>query len=91
MILGCTLGIMTGASLGIVSILTRKLSDISFSVTLFYAGAVSVFVMSTVIYFDSKFRGTPLLTFSYSMKQYMYVLLAVTSNFAALSTCTIAN
>ena len=91
MVLGCTLGILTGACLAIVSILTRKLSDISFSVALFYAGAVSVFVMSAVIYFDSKFRGTPLLTLSYSMNQYIYVLLAVTSNFAALSTCTIAN
>ena len=81
---------MAGACLGVVSILTRKLSDISFSVALFYAGVVAVLLTSAIICLDSKIRGTPILTFSYSFSQYMFVLIAIICNFSSLSTCTIA-
>ena len=89
-ILGCTFAILTGISIGGVNVFSRKLSDLSFSVQLFYVGVVMSVSTSAIIYFDYKLRGTPIMTFSYSFDQYVLIACTAVSNFISISTATIA-
>ena len=88
--LGCTFAVLTGVCIGGVNVFSRKLSDLSFSVQLFYVGIVMTVSTSVIIFGDNKLRGTPVMTFSYSFDQYVLILSTAVANFISISSATIA-
>ena len=88
--LGCTFAVLTGICIGGVNVFSRRLSDLSFSVQLFYVGIMMSVATSAIIFGDYKLRGTPVMTFSYSFDQYVLILSTAVSNFISISSATIA-
>ena len=88
--LGCTFAILAGTSLGAVNVFSRKLSDVSFALQLFYVG-VTIAVSSVFLIGGAKWIfDTPVLTFSYSLSQYGLILATALTNFLSIATHTIA-
>ena len=89
-ILGCTFAVLSGFCIGGVNVFSRKLSDLSFSVQMFYVGILMTVVTSVIIFADNKLRGTPVMTFSYSFDQYVPMVGMAVANFISISAGTVA-
>ena len=88
--LGCTFAILAGTSLGAVNVFSRKLSDVSFALQLFYVG-VCIVATSVVLILGNKYLfDAPALTFKYSLHQYVLILATAVTNFISIATHTIA-
>ena len=88
--LGCTFAILAGTSLGAVNVFSRKLSDVSFALQLFYVG-VAIVASTVVIILGNKFLfDASVLTFSYSLNQYVLILATAVTNFISIATHTVA-
>ena len=88
--LGCTFAILAGASLGAVNVFSRKLSDVSFALQLFYVG-IAITASTVILIIGNKcLFDAPILTFSYSLNQYVLILGTAVTNFISISPHTIA-
>ena len=90
-LLGCVFILICSLVEASLTLLSRRMQDVSFSVLTFWYGCIAVPISTIVIFGESWINQTSIRFFDYAASQYGWMLLITTMNFSAFCAQTIAS
>ena len=82
-IVGCMLCLITAVGLGVITVWTRMMQTILFSVIFTYYGLMSTFLIGSTLIGESLYKSETMHILTYSKEQYLYALIPSSINYSS--------